>query len=157
MVIRLVAALTLVVALGAAMAWSRSHSDAGPPLQVGAASPVAVAAEAPTLLWIFRGDDCLSCTAPTYRLRRLQRDSVHPVQLALIAVEGDEELVRSFARRERLGADITILTAEEYRSSFGTLDPPALLLIHKGRVVGIWADREQSPKLSPEEMIAGFG
>jgi hypothetical protein len=81
------------------------------PLTAGAAVPAEWrardAADRPSVIWIFRTEDCLTCQALDYSLRRLQR--AHAGEVALVAVHVGHaehaEIPRAFFANRRLRLD----------------------------------------------------
>lgn len=140
MVARKAVAVT-ALALAAAFVGARALTSA-PAVAAGDAVPALLADAADgraTVAWVFRAEDCLSCRAPAYRLRALQRLHGGRVRLVLAAVGEPGPLVRNWAARERLDARIVHLSEDEYRRHFGGSPLPALYLAEGDRVVAVWS------------------
>jgi hypothetical protein len=89
------------------------------------------------ILWLLRARDCLSCQLPTRELRHLQRGSEVP--LVVVIVGGGAQRVADFLRGERLTALLHGMTWREYRDTFGRLPLPALYVVRRDSVVGVWS------------------
>jgi hypothetical protein len=104
-------------------------------LHTGAAVPAEWRAGArdgrPSVIWVFRTEDCLTCQALDYSLRRLQRS--HAVDVSLVAVHvGRREhagIPRAFfASRRLVPAAAVDVSPRAFRRRYGDATLPVLLL-----------------------------
>jgi hypothetical protein len=113
---------------------------AGEPLQAGDPAP-ALWSQSPrgvSVAWVFRTEDCLSCNAPSFRLRQIQQAYGSQVAIFATAVGVPSDLLNSFLARERLKVDVVHLRKAEYRQVLGRTPLPALYLVKDGDIVGAW-------------------
>jgi len=90
------------------------------------------------VIWVFRTEDCLTCQAFDYSLRRLQR--AHAGEVALVAVHvghrRDAEIPRAFFASRRLELAATAeIPPRRFRRRYGDAPLPALLLARGDTIV----------------------
>lgn len=112
----------------------------------------------PAVVWIFRTDDCLSCEAMDYSLRRLQR--AYGDRVGLIAVhvgrEADAGIPAAFfaSRRLRTAAAVDV-PRRTFRRVYGDVSLPVLLLV-RGDTIAWSSAAPGEPRLTPERIDSVF-
>lgn len=87
--------------------------------------------------WVLRGGDLIRCETEATVLRALTRQHGARVRVSVVAVDTDSALVASFFRTERLPAELTLVTRDEFRGQFGTTALPALYLVRNDTVTEV--------------------
>lgn len=157
----------LVVALiaAAAAACGGEAADALPPgaLTPGEALPSAwrplpASGGTSSVVWIFRTDDCLSCQAMDYSLRRLQ--AAYGGRVALVAVHvgrgEDASIPAAFFAGKRLETAAAVdVSPRAFRRAFGDVTLPVLLLA-RGDTVAWSSVAPGEPRLTAARIDSVF-
>ena len=88
--------------------------------------------------WIFSADDCLVCVTPAAALRHVAIPHGVRIRLRAIGIGGDRAVIDGFFRRERIAAEVILLSESESRSALGKVARPSLFLISDGTVAAAW-------------------
>jgi hypothetical protein len=109
--------------------------------------PAERAGSGSALVWVFKTQDCLSCEAFDFTLRRLQRTYGRTVPLGTVHVGHAEHanIPRDFftARRVAVAAE-TRISPGDFRRDYGEVTLPALLAVRGGRIV--WSSAVAGPE-----------
>ncbi len=112
----------------------------------------------PSVIWVFRTEDCLSCEALDYSLRRLQRAHAGTVALVAVHVGAPEHasIAQAFFASRRLALDrMGEISPREFRGRYGDLTLP-LLLLARGDTI-IWSSASPGqPRLTVEGIDSLF-
>lgn len=104
----------------------------------------------PSVIWIFRTEDCLTCQALDYSLRRLQR--AHAGEVSLVAVHvgrhEDAGIPQAFFTSRRLKlSTMAEVSPRAFRRRYGDAVLPVLLLARGDSIV--WSSvNPRQPRLS---------
>lgn len=144
------------VLVGAFLAFACGCGRSDPPARLTAGAPVPAewrvgGAGAGAVVWVFRTEDCLSCIALDYPLRRLGRSRT---DVALVTVHvgrpEDAEIPRAYLASRRLEPAATVeLTPRQFRRRFGDANLPMLLLAHRDTILWSNAEPGQGPITLP--------
>lgn len=105
----------------------------------------------PAIVWVFRTEDCLSCQALDYSLRRLQRTRGADVSLVAVHVgrESDSGIAAAFFASRRLAlAARTDVSPRRFRRAYGEVTMPVLLLV-RGDTIAWSSAAPGEPRLTP--------
>jgi hypothetical protein len=128
----------------------------GEPARLDAGQPVPAEWRAgpadgrPSVIWIFRTEDCLTCQALDYSLRRLQR--AHAGEVSLVAVHvgrhKDAGIPQAFFTSRRLKlSTMAEVSPRAFRRRYGDAVLPVLLLAREDSIV--WSSvSPRQPRLS---------
>lgn len=112
----------------------------------------------PSVIWVFRTEDCLTCQALDYSLRRLQRTHAGEVSLVAVHVGQPEHagIPRAFfaSRRLKLAATPEV-SPREFHRRYGDVALPVLLLSRGDSIVWSSASPGQ-PRLTVEGIDSLF-
>lgn len=111
-----------------------------------------------SVVWIFRTDDCLSCQAMDYSLRRLQ--GAYGRRVALVAVhvgrEADAGIPAAFFASRRLQTAAAVdVSPRTLRRVYGDVSLPVLLLV-RGDTIAWSSVTPGEPRLTPERIDSVF-
>jgi hypothetical protein len=98
--------------------------------------PIPAARASTFMLWVFRTEDCLSCQALDYELRRVQRRYGHRIPLVAVHIGGakHESVARAFLTTRRVQASLVTVPPSEYRRLFGESVLPSVHVVQEGRI-----------------------
>lgn len=109
------------------------------PLHPGSTVPAAwrtsaAAADEPTLFWVFRTADCLTCQNLDFEVRRVQRRLGERVRVVVVHVgaERDEAIPRAYLRERRVRAELRTVPAALHRRILPDTAIPAVYLADHG-------------------------
>lgn len=146
-------ARSLAAAVAAAALVLASCGDAAPRRTLGAGDavpaawmPEQAAGSGSALVWVFKTQDCLTCEAFDFTLRRLQRTYGRAVPLGTVHVGHAEHasIPRDFftSRRVEVAAE-TRISPRDFQREYGEVTLPALLAVRDGRIV--WSSAVAGP------------
>lgn len=112
----------------------------------------------PAVVWVFRTEDCLSCQALDYSLRRLQRTRGADVSLVAVHVgrASDGGIPAAFFASRRLDlAARTDVSPRRFRRAYGDVTLPVLLLV-RGDTIAWSSAAPGEPRLTPARIDSLF-
>lgn len=110
------------------------------------------------VVWVFRTDDCLTCQAMDYSLRRLQRTYGNRVALVAVHVgsEADASIPAAFFASRRLTTTAAMnIAPRDFRRVYGDVTLPVLLLA-KGDTIAWSSVAPGEPRLTPARIDSVF-
>ena len=133
------AAVVAAAFLAAAGCGAGAARPAPPPAFVPAAWALAgpAAGDTTAILWAFRTEDCLSCMAVDYDVRRVQARFGPAVPLIALHVgsKGESAIPRAYFRTRRVRVDRAVtLPPGEFRARYPGVVLPALYLLQGRRI-----------------------
>jgi hypothetical protein len=103
------------------------------------------------LAWVVHESDLLSCTTAAHDLRQVLGHYGGRVRVHILAVGGEQQLIRSFLRSERLDhVPVLHFSDREFRSTYGANPIPAIFLVRHDTIV----DRVEASRAA---LLAGGG
>lgn len=119
-----------IAAVSASPRYASSAAASETALQSAGRSP-----RAPSLRWIFRQQDLLTCRTAAYTLRHLNATLGDKIEIIAVPVGIDENVVRSFLRAERLPIGLSAISEYEMSGRYGDTPPPGLYVLLGDSVV----------------------
>jgi hypothetical protein len=117
-------------------------------LRVGEQIPVAaIPRDAVVVGWSFSSRDLLSCQTAAPLLRRIKHTHKDGVRIVAVTDTGDEALLHTFFRSERIPIDLIVSNAREYRR-VSRSGRPVLFLGRDRRIIEVWEGVELADHLS---------
>lgn len=102
---------------------------------------VRLAADRPSLVWVFAVEQCLGCRLgdPARVLRGLQRSLGAGLETVAVAIgdgrDGDRRIVTGFLASQRISARVDLHSREQHRQEFGAAPLPVFYVMNRNSVV----------------------
>ncbi len=134
-------------ALGSMLLACSPSLDEQPVLDVGSLTPSVLRGDKPTVAWVLRTEDCITCRTPAIHLRAVQRHHGGDVRILVVGVDGDPLYFESFLRQERIDAKVVYLDERTYRRAFANAGLPALYVIRNDSVVEAISGKDKAENM----------
>lgn len=108
-------------------------AHASPTAQVVTSTPPA--RSRPTVLWVFKEADLMSCKSATYTLRRLRGRLGQQVDVVAVGLGVNESSGRAFLRAQRLDVQFASLSESAIQARYRTAAEPGLYVLVGNHVV----------------------